>query len=105
MNLPTLHSKRRLYPDRSTSLITFANGARATSTPVPGIAYRRLSPEPLIDFGVAYFRDDESPSLTNLLRLIDELSPGQPDEVPDDSVLLGAHGHFTGAGHPAAASR
>src|SRR4029077_4214273 len=54
---------------RSTSLITFANGSRATSTPVPGIAYRRLRPEPLIDFGVAYFRDDESPSLINFLRL------------------------------------
>jgi DNA-binding transcriptional LysR family regulator len=90
---------------RSTSLLTFANGARATSTPVPGIAYRRLSPEPLLDFGMAYFRDDESPSLTNLLRLIDELAPGQPGEVPDDSVLLAANDHFHDAGHPAATLR
>src|SRR6266850_500070 len=38
---------------RSTSLVTFANGSRAASAPVPGIVYRRLSPEPLMDFGVA----------------------------------------------------
>jgi DNA-binding transcriptional LysR family regulator len=75
---------------RSSSLITFANGARTPSTAVPGIAYRRLLPEPLIDFGLAYFRDDESPSLANLLRLIDEMAAGQPGDVPEDSVLLAA---------------
>jgi DNA-binding transcriptional LysR family regulator len=75
---------------RSDSLVTFANGVRAASNPVPGIAYRRLSPEPLIDFGLAYFRDDESPSLAKLLRLIDEMAAGQPGDVPEDSVLLAA---------------
>jgi DNA-binding transcriptional LysR family regulator len=75
---------------QSTSLITFANGSRAESAPVPGIAYRRLSPEPLIDFGLAYFRDDESPVLANLLCLIEEMAKGEPGEVPDDSELLAA---------------
>ena len=87
---------------RSTTLVTFANGARATSNPVPGIVYRRLSPEPLIDFGVAYFRDDESPSLTNLLRLIDDLAAGQPGDVPDGSVLLAAQDFRSVAETPAA---
>jgi DNA-binding transcriptional LysR family regulator len=72
----------------STSMITFANGARAESAPVPGNAYRRLSPEPLIDFGLAYFRDDESTVLANLLRLIEEMAEGEPGEVPEDSELL-----------------
>ena len=75
---------------RSDSLITFANGARVASNPVPGIAYRRLSPEPLIDFGLAYFRDDESPRLANLLRLIDEMAPDHPGDVPEGSALLTA---------------
>jgi hypothetical protein len=75
---------------QSTSLITFANGARAESAPVPGIAYRRLSPEPLIDFGLAYFRDDESLALANLLRLIEEMAEGEPGEVPDGSEVLAA---------------
>jgi DNA-binding transcriptional LysR family regulator len=74
----------------SASLITFANGSRIASAPVPGIAYRRLSPEPLIDFGVAYFRDDESPMLANLLRLVDEMAPGEPGDVPEGGELLAA---------------
>jgi DNA-binding transcriptional LysR family regulator len=74
----------------STSLITFANGARAETAPVPGIAYRRLSPEPLIDFGLAYFRDDESPVLANMLRLIEEMAEAEPGQVPEGSELLAA---------------
>jgi DNA-binding transcriptional LysR family regulator len=74
----------------STSFITFANGSRAESAPVPGIAYRRLSPEPLIDFGLAYFRDDESPTLSNLLRLVNEMAEGEPGEMPAGSELLAA---------------
>jgi DNA-binding transcriptional LysR family regulator len=72
----------------STSMITFANGARAESAPVPGNAYRRLSPEPLIDFGLAYFRDDESAVLANLLRLIEEMAEGEPGPVPEGSEVL-----------------
>ena len=55
---------------------------------MPGIAYRRLAPEPLIDFGLAYFRDDESPTMTNLLRLIEEMAEGEPGEVPAGSEVL-----------------
>jgi hypothetical protein len=74
----------------STALITFANGSRALSTPVPGVAYLRVSPELLLDFGVAYFRDDESPVVANLLRLIDEIADEEPGELPDGSELLTA---------------
>jgi DNA-binding transcriptional LysR family regulator len=74
----------------STSLITFANGSRAVSAPVPGIAYRRTSPGLLLDFGVAYFRDDESPTLANLLSLVDEMAKDEPGEVPDGSEIVSA---------------
>ena len=76
----------------STSLITFANGSRVASRPVSGIAYRHLAPQPLIDFGVAYFAADESPMLANLLRLIDEMAEGEPGEVPEGSEVLTAEG-------------
>ncbi len=76
----------------STSMITVANGSRAASAPVRGIAYRRMSPELLIDFGIPYSRDNESPMLTNLLRLIDEMAKGEPGDVPEGSELLTAEG-------------
>jgi DNA-binding transcriptional LysR family regulator len=72
----------------STSLIAFANGSRAASAPVPGIAYRRTSPALLLDFAVAYFREHESPTLANLLRLVDEMSDGGPGEVPEGSEIV-----------------
>jgi DNA-binding transcriptional LysR family regulator len=72
----------------STSLVTFVNGSRATSTPKPGVAYRRISPEMLVDFGIAYFRDDESSVVADLLRLIEEMAKGEPGDVPVGSHLL-----------------
>ena len=74
----------------STSLIAFADASRAASAPVPGIVYRSMSPNLLSDFGIAYFRDDESPTLAQLLKLIDELSEREPGEVPEGSEVLAA---------------
>ena len=72
----------------SSSLIVFANGSRAASAPVPGIAYRPTSPALLLDFGIAYCRDNESPVLADLLRLTDEMAAGEPGEVPEGSEVL-----------------
>ena len=72
----------------SSSLIVFANGSRAASAPVPGIAYRPTSPALLLDFGIAYCRDNESPVLADLLRLTDEMATGEPGEVPEGSEVL-----------------
>jgi DNA-binding transcriptional LysR family regulator len=77
---------------RSASMITFANGSRAASAPVTGVEYRDLSPEPLIDFGVAYLRSDQSPTLANLLQIIDEIAGSEPGEVPVGSELLSTQG-------------
>jgi DNA-binding transcriptional LysR family regulator len=73
---------------RSTSLISFANSSRIASTPVPGVVYRRMTPELVIDFGIAYWRDDESPMLANLLSLVDEMAPDEPGALPKGSELL-----------------
>jgi DNA-binding transcriptional LysR family regulator len=84
----------------STSLISFANGSRAASAPVPGVAYRPTSPRLFLDFGVAYFRDDESPALADVLRLIEELVPDGPGDAPEGSEVVTADDT---AGHPTAA--
>jgi hypothetical protein len=86
----------------SKSLISFANGSRAASAPVPGVAYRRTSPGLFLDFGVAYFKDDQSPALADLRLLIDELAQGEPGDPPDGSEVVTAE---DAAGHPAAAPR
>ena len=72
----------------SSSLVVFANGSRAASAPVPGIAYRPTYPALLLDFGIAYCRDNESPVLADLLRLTDEMAAGEPGEVPEGSEVL-----------------
>jgi DNA-binding transcriptional LysR family regulator len=76
----------------SSSLISFANGSRAASAPVPGIAYRPTSPRLFLDFAVAYFREDESPALADLRRLIDELAPGEPADVCEGDEVVTAEG-------------
>ena len=86
----------------STSLISFANGSRAASAPVPGIAYRPTAPGLFLDFGVAYFRDDESSALADLRRLIDELAPEEPGDLPEGSEVVTAE---DAAGHPPAPLR
>jgi DNA-binding transcriptional LysR family regulator len=85
----------------STSLISFANGSRAASAPLPGIAYRPTSPGLFLDFGVAFLRDDQSIALADLQRLIDELAPGEPGDAPEGSEVVTAE---DAAGHPAAAT-
>jgi DNA-binding transcriptional LysR family regulator len=70
--------------------ITFAKGSHAANSPVPGIVYRRMTPELLIDFGIASFRDDESMMLSNFLRLADEMADGAPGDLPEGSELLTA---------------
>jgi hypothetical protein len=71
-------------------LISFANGSRAASAPVPGIVYRRTSPALFIDFGVAYLRDNDSRVLADFVALIDELATGEPSDLPDGAELLTA---------------
>jgi DNA-binding transcriptional LysR family regulator len=60
---------------------------RYATMPKPGIAYRSVSPAPLMELALAYRRDDPSPTLANLLQLIDELAPGDSG-VPEDGELI-----------------
>jgi DNA-binding transcriptional LysR family regulator len=60
---------------------------RLATNPKPGIAYRPLTPAPLIQLAVAYRRDDPSPNLANLLQVVDALAFDDSD-VPEDGELV-----------------
>jgi hypothetical protein len=60
---------------------------RIAPNPKAGVAYRPLSPAPLIQLAVAYRRDDPSPNLANLLQVVDALTFDDSD-VPEDGELV-----------------
>jgi DNA-binding transcriptional LysR family regulator len=60
---------------------------RYFNIPKAGIAYRPLSPPPLLELAVAYRRDDPSATLANLLQIVDELAIDDSD-VPEDGELV-----------------
>lgn len=55
--------------------------------PAQGIAYRSLSPTPLIELAVAYRSDDHSPTLANLLEVVKETAPFDPRSAPEGEVI------------------
>ena len=60
---------------------------RYAPMPKAGIAYRSMSPAPLIELVVAYRKDDPSPTLASLLRVVDELAIDDCD-LPEDGELI-----------------
>ncbi|HEY8885776.1 MAG TPA: LysR family transcriptional regulator [Chloroflexota bacterium] len=60
---------------------------RLAPNPKAGIAYRPMSPAPIIELALAYRRGDPSPNLANLLQVVDELAFDDSD-VPEDSELV-----------------
>jgi DNA-binding transcriptional LysR family regulator len=60
----------------------------AALEPAPGIVYRSISPAPLVELAIAYRREDRSPTLANLVRIVSELAPDHSSHVPDDGELI-----------------
>lgn len=60
---------------------------RHATIPKAGIEYRSISPAPLIELAIASRRDDPSPTVANLLRLVDELAIDD-SAVPEDGELI-----------------
>src|SRR6266567_4376494 len=73
---------------RSGSAAILAVRRYATMQPADGIVYRSMSPAPLIELAIAYRRDDPSPTLANLLRVVDELAPDGSFDQPEDGELI-----------------
>jgi hypothetical protein len=60
---------------------------RYATMPKAGIAYRSMSPAPLVEVVIAYRRDDPSPTLANLLQVVDELAI-DGSGLPEDGELI-----------------
>jgi hypothetical protein len=55
--------------------------------PRDGVAYRSISPAPLIDLAIAYREDNTSATLANLLQIVDALAVDDSD-LPGDGELI-----------------
>jgi len=61
---------------------------RRYAMPIEGIAYRSLSPAPLVELALAYRREDPSPTLGNLVTIVDELAAADSYAVREDGELI-----------------
>ena len=60
---------------------------RYIAIPAEGIAYRSISPAPIVELVVAYRYGDQSPTLANLLRVVEEIAPFDPSSAPDGELI------------------
>jgi DNA-binding transcriptional LysR family regulator len=82
-------------PDQITAALAQSGNAialmtmhRASLAQADGLVYRRLSPAPVIEYGAAYPRENHSPALASLLKVLDDLAPSLPADLPPDTELL-----------------
>jgi DNA-binding transcriptional LysR family regulator len=68
------------------ALMTVHRAALAASE---GLVYRRLTPTPFIEYGVAYATRNPSPALANLLKIVEDVAGPALADLPVDSQLLG----------------
>jgi DNA-binding transcriptional LysR family regulator len=73
---------------RSGAAITFVGKGSSSHAAVPGVVYRLLSPSPVTAFGLAYNQGDSTPTVGNLLRIVDEVAGSGSGEIPEDSELF-----------------
>jgi DNA-binding transcriptional LysR family regulator len=63
---------------------------RAMLAATEGLVYRRLTPTPFIEYGVAYATSNPSPALANLLKIVEDVAGPALADLPVDGQLLGA---------------
>jgi DNA-binding transcriptional LysR family regulator len=73
---------------QSGNAVAFMTEHRAVIARTEGLEYRPLTPALVVEFGLAYGRDNPSPALANLIATVDEIAPPLSPEVPDGSELL-----------------
>ena len=73
---------------RSGRAVVLAVRRYVTLPPDGAITYRSLSPALYVDLVIAYRKDDQSPTLSNLLRIVREMTPVDHDGLPDDGELI-----------------
>jgi DNA-binding transcriptional LysR family regulator len=61
---------------------------RASIARSDGLDYRPLTPIPIVEYGVAFLRDNESSALANLLKAVEDVAPPLSADLPAGSELL-----------------
>jgi DNA-binding transcriptional LysR family regulator len=59
-----------------------------TANPSDGLTYRSMSPAPYVDLVVAYRDGDPSPTLANLLRVVDDHARSEDQSLPEGAELI-----------------
>jgi hypothetical protein len=77
---------------------------RAILAATDGLIYRRLTPTPVIEYGVAYLHENHALPLANLLKTVEDIAPPLQADLPVDSELLGV-GPARGSRIPNSSSR
>jgi DNA-binding transcriptional LysR family regulator len=68
--------------------VAIMSDAKAAASVHLGIVYRRLYPSPVLDYGMAYRRDNHSEALAGLLEVIDELAAPIAGELSEGTEVL-----------------
>src|SRR4029077_2033390 len=53
-----------------------------------GLDYRRLSPTPLVEYGVAYIRDNPTPALASLLKTVADVAAPLSEWLPPGNEVI-----------------
>jgi DNA-binding transcriptional LysR family regulator len=60
---------------------------RYVGTPAEGMTFRSLSPSPLVELAIVYRSGDLSPTVANVLKVVEELAPFDPSTAPDGELI------------------
>ncbi len=63
--------------------VTLMTADRAALWASEGLVSRRVSPTPIVEYGVAYLKSATSPVLLKMLGIVDEIAPHLPDQLPE----------------------
>jgi DNA-binding transcriptional LysR family regulator len=68
--------------------VTLMAADRAALWAGEGLVSRRVSPTPIVEYGVAYLKSTTSPVLLKMLGIVDEIAPALPDQLPEGCELM-----------------
>jgi len=68
--------------------VTLMTADRAALWAGEGLVSRRVSPTPIIEYGVAYAKGATAPALLKMLAIVDEIAPALPDQLSEGTELM-----------------
>ena len=68
--------------------VTLMTADRAAQWAGVDLVLRRLSPTPIVEYGVAHLKDNTSLALLNLLGIVEEAARPLPEALPEGCELI-----------------